>query len=396
MTWATDNLRPASFRGIAFSVVQHEAAGGKAVVPHEFPGRDVPYVEELGRNARTFDVEAYLVGADYLERRDRLLEALQEPGAGELVHPWLGNLRVHARSWRIRESAREARMCLLAVSFVAAGTQVAPSSATVPGDQVRAAGATLLEQVAAEAIEILEGSLRPGAAAEGAADSWQAAGGELEKLELRGPLDKVAAWRERVRSLSDRAEQLAANPASLVGEIRSVFDDLQAAAGTPRNLVTNLDETARRLLELRGSKRHGGPAADEAADATSDLIVRNIAESAAQAAALRSWETYDDAVRNRQLVVELLDELGASASDAAYAAMQDLAAQLVEAVPPPDTNLPRLDQLTLQRTRPAIVLSYQLYDTALRDAEIVERNRVPNPAFLPTNQPLEVVVEVDG
>ena len=49
MPWR-DRLLDASFRGAAFRVESHsaEAAGRRAAV-HQYPGRDTPYAEDLGR-----------------------------------------------------------------------------------------------------------------------------------------------------------------------------------------------------------------------------------------------------------------------------------------------------------------------------------------------------------
>ena len=46
-TW--ENLRPASFRGVAFEVGSHSESGGRRVELHEYPLRDAPYAEDLGK-----------------------------------------------------------------------------------------------------------------------------------------------------------------------------------------------------------------------------------------------------------------------------------------------------------------------------------------------------------
>ena len=42
------NLRPASFRGVPFKVMDSDDGRGRATVIHEFPMRDQVYVEDLG------------------------------------------------------------------------------------------------------------------------------------------------------------------------------------------------------------------------------------------------------------------------------------------------------------------------------------------------------------
>lgn len=47
MSWK-NKLRPASFRGASFGVESHQTEQGRRTQVHEYPGRDDPYVEDLG------------------------------------------------------------------------------------------------------------------------------------------------------------------------------------------------------------------------------------------------------------------------------------------------------------------------------------------------------------
>ena len=51
MTKTWENLRPASFRGVAFEVESHSESGGRRVELHEYPLRDTPYAEDLGKKS---------------------------------------------------------------------------------------------------------------------------------------------------------------------------------------------------------------------------------------------------------------------------------------------------------------------------------------------------------
>jgi len=67
---------------------------GRRTQVHEYPQRDKPWVEDLGRSAREIAFEAFVVGADYVDQANRLLSAIEEPGPGALIHPWFGTLTV--------------------------------------------------------------------------------------------------------------------------------------------------------------------------------------------------------------------------------------------------------------------------------------------------------------
>ncbi|WP_172820693.1 DNA circularization N-terminal domain-containing protein, partial [Escherichia coli] len=93
MTWK-DRLQDASFRGVPFKVEEESAGTGRRVETHEYPNRDKPYTEDLGKITFRPSITAYVVGDDCFDQRDRLIEALNKPGPGTLVHPTYGELKV--------------------------------------------------------------------------------------------------------------------------------------------------------------------------------------------------------------------------------------------------------------------------------------------------------------
>lgn len=88
MTWK-DRLQDASFRGVPFKVEEESAGTGRRVETHEYPNRDKPYTEDLGKVTFRPSITAYVVGDDCFDQRDRLIDALNKPGPGTLVHQLL-------------------------------------------------------------------------------------------------------------------------------------------------------------------------------------------------------------------------------------------------------------------------------------------------------------------
>ena len=144
MAWR-DNLVQASFRGVRFSVDETEAPiAGRRVAVHEYPGRDQPFVEDMGRVTKRWTIEAFVLGEDYDVTRDELIEASDMPGPGELVHPYLGSLQVFCTACSLTERTREGRMARFSLSFVEAGENQYPSSAANTTDTTRTrAGAAI-------------------------------------------------------------------------------------------------------------------------------------------------------------------------------------------------------------------------------------------------------------
>ncbi|MGL5800869.1 MAG: DNA circularization protein, partial [Plesiomonas sp.] len=133
MSWKK-RLLPASFRGVPFLVDDEETGFGRRTQNHEFPNRDKNYAEDLGRESRTPQLTAYLIGPDYMDQRDRLIEALEKAGPGELVNPFYGLMTVSVDGLqRIRHSKQDGGMCTISFSFIESGELSFPTAGVATG-----------------------------------------------------------------------------------------------------------------------------------------------------------------------------------------------------------------------------------------------------------------------
>lgn len=128
MTWK-DRLQDASFRGVPFKVEEESTGTGRRVETHEYPNRDKPYTEDLGKITFRPSITAYVVGDDCFDQRDRLIDALNKPGPGTLVHPTYGELKVCVDGEvRVSTSKSEGRIVRFDLKFVEAGELSYPTS----------------------------------------------------------------------------------------------------------------------------------------------------------------------------------------------------------------------------------------------------------------------------
>ena len=139
------NLQPASFRGAGFHVDVGAKASGRRPVLHEFPKKDVPYAEDMGRKARSFTITAYVISgpntADYRAQRDALEAALESDGPGLLIHPTRGTFRVQVGPYTSTERRERGGSCEFEITFVEAGQS--PSSSASADTQGAAIAAAL-------------------------------------------------------------------------------------------------------------------------------------------------------------------------------------------------------------------------------------------------------------
>ena len=151
MAWR-DRLLPASFRGAEFYVASHGSdAAGRRVAVHEYPGRDTPYVEDLGRRTSEYTLQAYVLGTDYDRARDALVAACALPGAGRLVHPTLGERWVACTGCTVSERTDEGGMARLALTLVEAGAARYPAATPDTAQALDAAAAGAGAALAADA-----------------------------------------------------------------------------------------------------------------------------------------------------------------------------------------------------------------------------------------------------
>jgi prophage DNA circulation protein len=133
-----DEWLPASFRGAMFHVETGSKESGRRIVVHEFPKRDIPYAEDMGRRTMEFSVRGYcitfpvdtsidLYRRDYRVARDALIAALETEGPGTLQLPTIKPMLVVCPQYRWSEEARSGGFCVFDMSFVEYG--LAPSAA---------------------------------------------------------------------------------------------------------------------------------------------------------------------------------------------------------------------------------------------------------------------------
>lgn len=120
MSWR-DNLRPASFRGVEFHIDERGFRTGRRIHNHEYPKRDQNYPEDMGRATRRWSVDAYIVGDDYMQRRDALIRACEQPGPGQYSDFWGRSGRAVVEDCDLQEEQREGRMCRFRLTLIDAG-----------------------------------------------------------------------------------------------------------------------------------------------------------------------------------------------------------------------------------------------------------------------------------
>jgi prophage DNA circulation protein len=397
LTGLLQRLRPASFRGVPFGVTGAGKDLGRRVVTHKFPLRDTVMHEDLGRRERGITIEGFLVGPDIAGRMKRLETALERQGPGRLVHPHYGAVDVVVIAAKVMTGEA---MDLATISLTFELTDPAspqPAGAVNGGSLVDRLGLGTVVELANEYSGLLT--------LDGLQDfvagqlGTQLAGlgvdiGEIASLyglaqQVQGAIGGLASW-----FASGDREGSAAVVTAAIGALGVVG----AAAPQPQALIRLAGMGVRAPAVLPGTPSQDAVAANTKA---LDALVRGTASAeAARAVSAMAWESRDQALALRDQVADALDDATERAGDMAWSgsarALMDLRAAMSAHVTAAAAPLPRVRRVQLAAETSASILAYRQDGDALatlfdRAEDLVRRNRLRHPGFLPVGTPLEVL-----
>lgn len=422
MSIRSEQLLPASFRGVPFEVTSGSLRAGRRTVVHEYPQRDKPYVEDLGKATRQITIEAFVVGDDYIARGTALLAEIEKPGSGALIHPWLGEMTVTVTS--VSELKFDTGLGTAYLTFVAteAGDLEFPATgADTQSAALEAADGLELSAVSkfVDSIDLsivseyidaaLSGALLDVLGVVGGAEIAKAFGfatgvadlaskglaliskdPKVFAQKLAGALGlskwatTATAWSRVAKQLRNLAsdEKLSSGTRAKIEADRDrlPLSDTQKAAMTNRAAVESL---TRQLLlaQVVGVSALIGTSKDTSAPGAM------VTAAASPFVEQESIQSYDDLIEVRNELLEVLDqELLMETDDEMYQAIEKARTAVFEAVTERANAQSRLITVTPPDIMPAVVLAYDYHDDANRDREIALRNGIDHEGFCPAEE----------
>jgi prophage DNA circulation protein len=135
----TAPLLPASFRGVPFYVENAGGNYGRRFADHEYPARDTPFAEDLGRSQRVWPITGYTIGPGFRLHRMALVAACERKGAGELVHPLIGIVQAVCRTVSFTEERSVGMRSMITMEFAEPGQLQEPTGSPNSEMQIEAA-----------------------------------------------------------------------------------------------------------------------------------------------------------------------------------------------------------------------------------------------------------------
>lgn len=395
MSWK-EKLLPGSFRGVPFSIESSDGEIGRRIALHQYPQRDKPFAEDLGRKARRFTLEVFVLGLDYITGRDALIEALEKPGSGVLIHPYLGQMTATVLEARgPKESTREGGMARFSVTFVESGEKVFPSAAADTGRQI--------QEKADIAADILKRTFpfdatgRPEYIFEHAKTLVGKVADRLDAIRrsIPGVPARVSDYVADLQRVSAGLEALIRTPADLATEVYGLIADIALLPDRPSRAI----KAYRQLWDALSTEPEiARTTASRVRQANNQQALKSLVQRAAVVEAVRTagsldFSSYDDAAALRTELADRLDAEMEKADDETYRVLSDLRVALVRDLNARAADLARVVRYSPTLTLPALVVAYRLYDDAARDEELAARNRLRHPGFVTGGRELEVLTD---
>lgn len=400
MSWRDQYLK-ASFRNVPFYVESHELSGGRRGVSHEYVQRDKPFAEDTGKQARSFTVEAYILGTDYFAARDALLTALETEGPGELVHPYLGRQFVQAFGFRMRETTRDGGFVSFSITFTEAGEAAFPA-ATIDNRRVlNEKSEDLLDKIEKQFAKVFSVLEKPQYVVDEAVKKVNQIADKINEVtaKVAATQQKAAETQKRIEDLKNKATDLVRTPDKLANAITNALKGVQDA-------VENARDQFKSFAQMLGFGREDAPIPTPTStreqqkinnDSLNQLVQISALALASQAAVDIPFESTQDANDVKETLVENFEEqeINPATDDETFQAIVDTKTEVRKGVPPPAEQLPTIGSIELGQTTPSLVVTYDIYENPLYEQDLIDRNKISHPGFIPGGTPLEVL-QVDG
>ena len=405
MNWR-DRLLPASFRGVGFWIDQAKTPVGRKGQLHEYPQRDLPYFEDLGQQAKTHDLTAFIIGADCLEQRDKLLKAL-EAGSGELVHPWLGRLQVKVGECDMTHTRQDGGLVTFSLKFYPDRPLPFPT-ATVSTQKVLLAKAdTLLGSAVArfeQAMTLIK------AARIGIANLRNSLTGvyDVIKEQLKPLIEQYKQITELVKAVKELPKEVAAEFKGLLGDIKELKEFAKEGY---RGVIADVSQQLEAIRKADAPKITTGKDTNAAAQAMADLVqdtmlvkvaqwvasmpvatpavklssTPSVAHQADQPVTRQEVPVTEEMKALQKAVGVAIDPMLDKADPKHHQAINDVKEALIAHLKAVASSGVRQVTKSFQESLPALVVAYKQFADATRVTQVTQSNAMNHPGFSPND-----------
>ena len=392
MTDWKSQLRRASFRGVPFGVFAANTSGGRRVVSHEYPQKDVPFVEDLGRKGKIYNIEAFVVGSDYMQQRQALEAALDAKGPGKLVHPYLGELSLQVADYSYMESRDDGGMAEFQITFwQTTANPIYPTTTNNSAGQTQTKAVTVntAAQTTTAKVYSVSGQNQATVSANAqavASDSVTLVGNGM-KSGIATLTDQLDSFTRDLAQLSVDVQSLVTDPAQMIFRFQSILSRLTVALDPFKAL-----SVYRRIFDsvtgYFGGKAYGSSSSavqiHSNDSALNQALQVSILSNMAYLAVMVDFQTRRQAEDTRNMLDALIESIiYGITDDDLYSEIVELRGLINASIPAEGAALKDEVSVPVLSPVPSLVLAYQIFGDVSNELDIVARNDVPNPFCVP-------------
>jgi prophage DNA circulation protein len=388
---------------------------GRRGTLHQFPFKDVPFAEDVGRQARTFTISAFVDGDDYIAKRDALIQALENLSTpGTLVLPTLGSIRVKpTASNTVSYSNRLGGIEIFQLQFEESGLNEFPQATTNTKETAEDRGQTLEDNVITDAGAGINFEPTLADSTELIADPDSLANDSItivdrfnESIQIvldtgiqtGDVIDEFSRnfinYRADARSSLLAPESFLSETAALYSQLTEVWQDgaLSDAYEALRDVFNSSMEDLATIISLDNPARETQDKNNQLLqDGLRNLLMRQTSDVTVAQTYISTNEVRDRRNSILELFEQQIENAGNAGDQRQRDDLVDLRSAVVADLEQKQGGLPDEVEVNLNDTVPSFTLANDLYGEGLRGREIADTNGVINPLFLPQQDPLNVL-----
>lgn len=397
MSWRDEYLE-ASFRDVPFYIRGARTVGGRRIAVHKYPRRDDIEHEDLGADDTSFVFDAFVIGDDYFDARNKLENSFRAGTPGILIHPYQNALNVVVDRYTLTETADRGGVASFSVTFL-----------LEPEDAVAVRPDTT------EQVELARQQLDT-ATSEWFEESYDTDNKPVSVLaDAQSTLSKSFAAMDKAKRAAATSAEFKRNLASAIGSVVALRVNAGAIAFTFKGLidfgvaavdvVSDLFSPKDQLREQRQLlSTTTSPLVETSEDIALDddyparqiqkLMALNTVSSSASLITQASFGSVDEADEEQGLLFDTISDLerDSSLSDAVLSALRDVRKTIFNYIQEEEVKLPLVVTVRSPQMTNTLTLSYKQYGNLDEAEDIADRNELVHPGFIPKATDIELRV----
>lgn len=415
MSYKDERGEKAYFRGVPFYLETSSRKGGRRYQNHQYPQRDKNYFEDLGLAASLRNIRGFVVGDNYHKQRDALLDALEEEGQGQFIHPWMGSVDVCVGEIECTESRSEQGIAYFTIEFIPYFPQAFPSASVNTSwllSQVR----NLLTQAGLGSFlevfnNISSGLVNVRAVIQGVSNAFNViqnvlgevvngigSAADFVDMIIKTPdrfTDMVSAYYNQAAVIVDRFNsnngssytKTLANVGGYLIQTDALFTQTVVAGSETEQAINAVNQLVQQILIITiGDELASMPVADGS-------VIHNTAPSVEQQTITPveypQVPVVEDIMNIREQVLDLIWDASQQLTPIEYPLLNDYRQKLTDHLNAVAASGVRLKTITPLAVTSSLLLAYEYFGDATRHKEIEQRNKVSQRNFI-NPEPLQI------